>query len=334
MTPVTRLADAGAAPVVAAVPAGLGPLRIPGWSGFDPSRTRGGGRGDTWRSFATAARLGWLMEANWTDPLLFFIYSVAKPVASALILVFMIQVISGAATPELRAFVVVGSALWSFVVSGIAGLAWSVLDDRERYRMLKYVYVSPSTFLVVLVGRGVARVAVGAMGATITLAVGVILLGVPFDPAHVDWPLLLIVSPIGLASIVAIGAMMAAVCLQTRLDSWTYPEALAGALFLVSGAVFPLSVLPGAIQAVGLAIPVTWWIEGTRRALFPGTPGGVGGEASTWFALSGTLAPTAAQIATALLVTGLVGTLAAAAAFHVSERRAKERGLLDQTSGS
>ena len=30
--------------------------------------------------FRTAASLGWQMEANWTDPFLFFIYSVAKPV--------------------------------------------------------------------------------------------------------------------------------------------------------------------------------------------------------------------------------------------------------------
>jgi hypothetical protein len=36
--------------------------------------------------------------------------------------------------------------------------------------MLKYIYVSPSDFLVVLLGRGLARVAVGGMGAAITLA--------------------------------------------------------------------------------------------------------------------------------------------------------------------
>ena len=39
--------------------------------------------------------------------------------------------------------------------------------------MLKYVYVSPSDFVVVLLGRGTARIAVGAMGAAITLAIGV-----------------------------------------------------------------------------------------------------------------------------------------------------------------
>ena len=65
----------------------------------------------------------------------------------------------------MRAFVVVGSALWSFVVAGIAGLAWSVLDDRERYRMLKYLYVSPNSLLVLLLGRGAARIGIGNMPA-------------------------------------------------------------------------------------------------------------------------------------------------------------------------
>src|SRR5206468_10953288 len=149
------------------------------------------------RASSTATRLGWQMEANWTDPVLFFIYSVAKPISSALIFVVMIDVIGGGSTRELRGFVVVGTALWAFVISGISGLAWSILDDRERYRMLKYVYVSPSDFLVVLLGRGLARVAVGGMGAAITLAIGVVLLGVPFDPFAVSWPLLVVVMAAG-----------------------------------------------------------------------------------------------------------------------------------------
>ena len=70
-------------------------LASPDWGGFDPARTRGRGWVDVRRSFVTAVRLGWQMEANWTDPFLFFIYSVAKPLASALILVVMLEVISG-----------------------------------------------------------------------------------------------------------------------------------------------------------------------------------------------------------------------------------------------
>ena len=312
----------------------LGGLGVPEWGGFDLARTEGRGVRDLWRSFGVAARLGWQMEANWTDPVLFFIYSVAKPVASALILVFMLEVISGGSRPDFRAFVVIGSALWSFVVSGIAGLAWSILDDRERYRMLRYVYVSPSDFLVVLLGRGLARLAVGAMGAVITLAVGVVALGVPFDPARIDWPLLVVVMALGVVAIVALGIVLAAICLQTRQESWSYPEAASGALFLLSGAVFPLIVLPAPLQAVGLVTPLTWWIEGVRRALFPGGPTAIGGAGSFFESVAGLPSPTSLQIVVALLATGTVATLASIAVFRASDRRAKDRGLLDQTTGS
>jgi len=309
-------------------------LGSPTWGGFDHARTQGRGTADLARSFAVSARLGWQMEANWTDPILFFIYSVAKPVSSALILVLMLEVIGGAGRPDFRAFVVIGSALWSFVISGISGLAWSVLDDRERYRMLKYVYVSPSDFLVVLLGRGIARIAVGAIGAAITLAVGVVALGVPFDVGRIDWPLLVIVMALGLAAIVAIGIILAAICLQTRQESWSYPEAVSGALFLVSGAVFPLSVLPQPLQVVGLLTPLTWWVEGTRRALFPGGLTSIGGDGSFFATVAGRASPSGLEIVTALLVSGTVATLGAIAVFRASDRRAKDRGLLDQTTGS
>jgi ABC-2 type transport system permease protein len=303
-------------------------------SRFDPARARGRGTIDLLRSFRTAAALGWKMEANWTDPLLFFIYSVAKPVASALILVFMLQVIAGPAGIALRPFVIVGSALWSFVVSGVAGLAWAVLDDRERYRMLKYIYVSPSSFLTILIGRGVARLAVGAMGAGITLAVGVLVLGVPFDPLAVDWPLLVIVLVMGVVTISALALVMAAICLQTRQESWDYPEVVVGALFLVVGAVFPLSVLPLPLQVFGLVSPLTWWIAGVRQALFPGGPSSIGGPGSLWQQWTGTLNPTAVQVVIALLATGAVVTLASAILFRAGEARAKDRGLIDRTTGS
>jgi ABC-2 type transport system permease protein len=309
-------------------------LRAPAWGGFDRSRTKGGGARDLIRSFWVATRLGWQMEANWTDPVLFFIYSVAKPVSSALILVLMLEVIGAGGRPDYRAFVIVGSALWSFVISGIAGLAWSILDDRERYRMLRYVYVSPSDFLVVLLGRGVARTAVGAMGALITLVVGVVALGVPFDPGRIDWPLLVVVMALGLAAIVAIAIMLAAICLQTRQESWSYPEAVSGALFLVSGAVFPLAVLPTPLQAVGLLTPLSWWVEGVRHALFPGALTALGGPGSFFESVSGRAGPSGIEIVVALLATGTVATLASVAVFRVSDRRAKDRGLLDQTTGS
>ncbi len=299
------------------------------------ARIRGGGPAELWRSFRTAARLGWKMEANWTDPVLFFIYSVAKPVASVLILVFMVNIVSGGqADARVRGFVVVGSSLWAFVMGGVAGLGWSILDDRERYRMLRYLYVSPSNFVVVLLGRGLARIGVALSGALITLTVGVTILGVPFDAGRIDWPALVVAMTLGLGSVVAIGLIMAAICIQTRQEAWSYPEAVAGALFLVSGAVFPLRVLPEALQVVGLSTPLTWWMEGVRRALFAGGPSAVGGPDSVFASITGRLEPSSGEVLVALLLSGALVTLAATVSFRWSERRAKDRGLFDLTSGS
>ncbi len=122
--------------------------------------------------------------------------------------------------------------------------------------------------------------------------------------------------------------------MQTRQESWSYPEAAAGALFLISGVVFPLAVLPTPVQAIGLVTPLTWWIEGIRLALFPGGVSAIGGPGALYTELTGAPSPGPAEIVLVLLATGAVATLAAVAVFRVSDRRAKDRGLFDQTTGS
>lgn len=287
------------------------------------------------RSFRTAVRLGWMVEANWTDPLLFFIYSVAKPIASALILVFMVDVISGGkADPHIRAFVVIGTALWSFVTTGIAGLAQSLLEDRERYRMLKYLYVSPNEFFVLMLGRGTARIGIAAVAAAITLGFGVIVLGIPFDIGRVDWILLVLSMGLGLIGVLSLAVLLAATIMQTRQDSWSYPEAVAGALFLIVGAVFPMAVLPTPVQAVGLLVPLSWWLEGVRQALFPGVLSAIGGQGSLWNSVTGTDSPASGTILIALAATTVVMAALALLAFRWSEQRARRRGLFDVTTGA
>jgi ABC-2 type transport system permease protein len=315
----------------APVPAGLGQLD----SGrFDRRRTDGAGLADTIRSLRTALLLGWRIESNWTDPTLFVIYTLPKPEASLQLLDVMIEIIGGAATAETRTFVILGSALWATVIAGIQGPAWSVLDDRERYRMLKYVAVSPSALLVTLIGRGGGRLAAGAMGTAVALVFSVIILGLRVDLAAISWPYLAVMVVVGVGPIVAVGIVLAAICLQTRQESWSYPEALAGAMFLVTGVVFPLAILPNPVELIGLLNPITWWVEGVRRAIISAGPTAIGGEGSLWTAVTGTAAPDGAQVLVALLLTGALVTLAATAIFRSSERRARDQGLLDRTTGS
>ena len=300
----------------------------------DTGRTEGRGLVDTLRHLRAALILGWRVESNWADPVLFAIYTVIRPVSSMLLLTVMVTIVGGSADATARTFVILGSALWAMLVSGLAGPAWSVLEDRERYRTLKYLYTSPATFLILLTGRGGARLLTGAMGTLVAIFFAILLLGLRIDPGAVDWPLIAVTMLLGLPPVLALGIVLAAVCLQTRQESWNYPDAFSGAMFLVSGVVFPLSVLPSSLEALGLLNPITWWVAGVRRAILPDGPSSIGGAGSLWTAVTGSAAPDPITIVGALFLTGAVTTLVATALFRGSERRARDRGLLDRTTGS
>src|SRR5206468_11225198 len=96
-----------------------------------------------WRTLRVGYWLGWQIESNLTDPLLFFIYSIARPLGGVLILVFMYHVVARAGGATMLGCFVVGTACWPFVVRGMMVTAYSLISDREDWRTLRYVYISP-----------------------------------------------------------------------------------------------------------------------------------------------------------------------------------------------
>ena len=96
-------------------------------------------RSDSLRSFFTAAWLGWQIESNWADPFLFAIYSIARPISGVMILVLMYNVITNGATGEpIFAYIYLGNALYIMVGMVITGVSWTIIDDREHYRVAKH----------------------------------------------------------------------------------------------------------------------------------------------------------------------------------------------------
>jgi len=75
-------------------------------------------------------------------------------------------------------------------------------------------------------------------------------------------------------------------------------------------------------------------LAAVRLAVVPDGPSSIGGQGSLWTAVTGSAAPDATTVLCALFVTGALVTLAAIAIFRSSERRARELGLLDRTTGS
>src|SRR5436305_14465973 len=95
---------------------------------------------DNLRTLRIAARLGWQIESNWADPLVFFIFAVLRPISSALILVVMYQVIAGGQRADAFDYLFISNAFFVLVVQVMVGLSWTIIDDRENYKMLKYIY--------------------------------------------------------------------------------------------------------------------------------------------------------------------------------------------------
>jgi ABC-2 type transport system permease protein len=272
-----------------------------------------------WRSFRTAIGLGWAIESNWSDPFLFATYTLIKPLAAAMILVVMFQIITGGQGTEFLQFMIVGSALWNVVFGVLGGLVQSILEDRERYRMMKYVVVTPASLFPFLLGRSLARVLISFVAVGLTLGVGVLFLGVEL---RLDLVILVPATILGILAVMSLGIFMAGWCLQLRQEAWSYPEAIAGALYLVSGAIFPIDILPSIIHPIAYASPTTWWLEATRRGLVGHGAPGMLGELSDGVVLL------------LLVLTTAVAVPLALAAFSWFIRRARQAGLLDMVTGS
>lgn len=273
---------------------------------------------ESWRSLKVAAWLGWQIESNWTDPFLFAVYSVVKPVAGALILVFMYLVVArgGLANP-LFPYIFVGNAFYIYVNGVLLGVSWAVIDDREHYGMLKYLYAAPLNICTYLVGRGVAQTAIATVATAITLLFGVGALGIKIPLGGVDWGLLAGALVLGLAALAFLGLLLGGATLLTARHNYFIGQGVAGALYLLSGVVFPLDVLPQGLRWVGKGLPVTYWLEAVRRALL-----GDGGNEALRALPTGT-------VVLILALSTVVLAVASVLFFRWAERIAHRRGLLD-----
>ena len=280
-------------------------------------------RSEAWRSFKIAAWLGWQIMSNWTDPLMFAIYSIVRPVSRATILVVMYGVITqGNFNNPLFPYIFLGNAFYNYVFAVMNGVSWAVIDDREHYKTLKYMYVAPIRIPIYLLGRGVAGFLVASLSVIITILAGVLFLHVSFDPLQADWVLFFVSLFIGVIMLSLMGLVLAAFSLLVVRHSGFLAEGVSGVLFLFSGAIYPLDILPKWLQPLGFAIPITYWLELMRRSL-------IGSVAQAF--------PTLARFSNLELLGILVGLSVIFGAiaifvFRVCDRRARERGLIDRTT--
>jgi ABC-2 type transport system permease protein len=283
-----------------------------------------------WRTYQIAAWLGWKVESNWADPLVFFIYAIMRPISTALILLLMYLVIAGPKRGGFFDYIYISNALYLIAMQAIANMSWTILEDREHYRTLKYIYTAPVSLYWYLIGRASARMLIGIMTCIFLLVVGTLFLGLHLNVASIQWGWLGLYFLLGMVVLISFGIIIAGIALVVPRNGEFIGEIMAGMLLLVCSVYFPPDILPSFLRKLSLAMPVTYWLEGMRRALC----GGI-------LQMDGAIGPISPMLA-AHSNSGLALILAASAMLSATlayyfyqwvERLAKARGMIDMVTG-
>ncbi|HYP38803.1 MAG TPA: ABC transporter permease [Chloroflexia bacterium] len=198
--------------------------------------------------------------------------------------------------------------------------------------MLKYIYTSPARKLAYLAGRAVAKVAIGLFTTLVLIVTGIAFLGLKLDVARIEWGWLAIYFVLGIAILTGLGLILAGVALVVARHGGFIGEIVGGSMLLFSGAYSPVDILPPVLKEMSLANPITYWLEGLRRA-FTGGIIPLRGDGSTG-AVSPALAAFDNMQLLLILGIGAVASLVLAYYFYNwIEHQAKERGMIDRLTG-
>ncbi len=221
------------------------------------------------KAVKSAVWLGWQLESNWADPLIFAVITIIRPLAQLLIIVFMFRFALGsAASGDFLNFFFIGNIVYLFVYNVLFGISQVVFEDREHYEVIKYIYISPVNWYLYLMGRGAARFIIACVSCIVSLMAGFVFLPVKFEMTVAALPLFMFSSVCGMVSIFFMGIIMCALTLVMARHGNMMAESVSGLFFIACGVIFPISALPAYLQKISMLIPVSYWLEISRRLIW------------------------------------------------------------------
>src|SRR4029453_8858931 len=213
--------------------------------------------------------VGWLFHLkSLTNSTFFLLISVLQPIIFASIAFLMVE--NGNAAGTLL-YVALGAGLmgiWSSTLFGSGGaIQW------QRWQgTLELLIAAPAPFPLVLVPLTLATASVGLYSIVMTLVWGRIFFGVPLGFEH---PVQLAVAlPATVGRLGLLGLVLASTFVLYR-NANAFSNLLEYPIWLVTGLLVPLSLLPGWVTPISWLLAPTWGIRAIRAAAIGG--GGRGG---------------------------------------------------------
>ena len=208
--------------------------------------------------------VGWLFHLkSLTNSLFFVLISILQPVIFASIAFFMVE--SGNRTGTLL-YVALGAGLmgiWSATLFGSGGaIQW------QRWQgTLELLVAAPAPFIMSLLPLTIATSTLGLYSIVATLAWGRLFFGVPLDFAQ---PLQFAVAlPVTVLCLGMLGLVLASTFVLAR-NANAFSNLLEYPVWLATGLLVPLALLPGWVEPLSWVLAPTWGIEAVRDAALGG----------------------------------------------------------------
>jgi ABC-2 type transport system permease protein len=163
------------------------------------------------------------------------------------------------------AFVIIGIAFTTYLSTGLTGVS-SKIRDGQLMGTLELMLISPTRLPVTLLSSALWAHVMATFGVATYLA-GALILGVDAEATNV--PLAVGALAVAIISFNAIGLLAAAAVIVFKQASPINWLVSTGSVIL-AGVFYPSTVLPGPLQAVSQALPLTPALEIMRRALLLG----------------------------------------------------------------
>jgi ABC-2 type transport system permease protein len=210
-------------------------------------------------------------------------------------LLFLSRFVGAAVNPHLAAyagnylgFVVIGVLVTDFQQVGISGLAQRIRIS-QMMGTLEAEVATPAPPWMVLGAPPVYEVVAAALRAVGYLTGAKLLLGL--DLGRANWLSVIIAAPLVVGAFTGLGLLAAGTTMLVRRLN---PVAnIVGSLsFFLSGVMYPVSVLPGWLRAIGRLLPLTHALTALRGALLAGAgPGALKDSLLALAIFSAALAP-------------------------------------------
>lgn len=169
--------------------------------------------------------------------------------------------------PEMKSLNFNIPALIGLILQNITVMltAFTLVRERER-GTLEQLIVTPIKPVELMAGKLVPYIVIAAIDVVVALGVNTLWFGVPVQGSFV---LLILLSTIFLVAALGIGLLISTIA-KTQLQAMQATIAFLLPSILLSGFMFPREAMPEIIQALGMLIPLTYFLEILRGIIVKG----------------------------------------------------------------